>query len=176
MASGGVAEDIEDEEEDYSRSPPSPSLAELTMEGMVLGYDSDEQLYGYFSPRMALGLYDGDEDFSDLSYEDHEPPRRRASALQGGRGRASSLSPPPAGGPWEGGGYDCQFVSEVPHALQCLICTLAAREARQIDCCGKVFCRACLSKLKWSDNSACPNCRETRWKSFADKKSKSPAS
>lgn len=71
-----------------------------------------------------------------------------------------------------GGGYECHFLSVVPDSLQCLICTNAARDAQQVDCCGKVFCKICLRKLRKSQHRACPNCRENKWKSFPDKKSK----
>ena len=73
--------------------------------------------------------------------------------------------------PTETGGYDCLFLSEVPDSLHCLICTLPAKEANQVDCCGKVFCKSCLWKLKRTEHRACPNCRNTKWKSFPDKKS-----
>lgn len=70
------------------------------------------------------------------------------------------------------GGYDCQFVEELPDSLRCLICTNAARDPQQLDCCGKIFCQSCLSQLKRSRNKGCPNCRSKTWKSFSDKKSK----
>ena len=75
--------------------------------------------------------------------------------------------------PLDCGGYDFDFVGDVPAALQCLICTLPAREAQQVDCCGKIFCQSCLVILKKSKNSGCPNCRSRTIKSFADKRSKS---
>ena len=78
--------------------------------------------------------------------------------------------------PLDCGGYDFDFVGDVPAALQCLICTLPAREAQQVDCCGKIFCQSCLIILKKSKNSGCPNCRSQTFKSFADKRSKSECS
>ena len=75
--------------------------------------------------------------------------------------------------PLDCGGYDFDFVGDVPAALQCLICTLPARDAQQVDCCGKIFCQSCLIILKKSKNCGCPNCRSQTFKSFADKRSKS---
>jgi len=69
------------------------------------------------------------------------------------------------------GGYDCDFVKDVPASLQCLICTLPAREPQQVSCCGKIFCLSCLDILKKSKNKSCPNCRNQSWTSFFDKKS-----
>ncbi len=93
------------------------------------------------------------------------------AALGGRRTREEedNSSPPPLEG--ETGGYDLKFINEVPDSLQCLICTSPAQDPQQVDCCGKVFCKTCLSKLKRSDNRVCPNCRNRTWKSFPDKKS-----
>lgn len=127
----------------------SPSYAELVMESMVYDYDSDTgETIGRFSPSVALA------DFAfEVTYSDE------GDSTDGGP-------------PWEGGGYDYHFVSDVPNTLQCLICATVAREAQQVDCCGKVFCKCCLHKLKRAQNKACPNCRKGKWKSFSDKKSK----
>lgn len=148
-----------------SRDTPSPSLAE---QGMVpTGYDSDtDQFYGYFSPRMLLAGFDAAYDSMDqYGYSDEDDNSYIDSCDEGGSHHESP--------PWEGGGYDCEFVFEVPNALQCLICTAVAREAQQVDCCGKVFCKRCLRKLKQGQGrkKPCPNCRKKKWKSFADKKS-----
>ena len=70
------------------------------------------------------------------------------------------------------GGYDCDFVNDVPASLQCLICTLPARDPQQVSCCGKIFCLSCLDILKKSKSNSCPNCRNQSWTSFSDKKSK----
>ena len=65
-------------------------------------------------------------------------------------------------------GYDLDFVDTVPDALICLICTCAAKEAHQVTCCGRVFCKGCLGKLV---TNSCPQCRK-EYKSFQDMKSK----
>ena len=135
----------------------SPSIAELMIDSMVYDYDSDSgEVVGRFSPTMLyanMGFGEYDEYGSDFLDSDEE---------------FTNGAPAP---PWEGGGYDCQFVSDVPNTLQCLICATVAREAQQVDCCGKVFCKGCLYKLKRARNKACPNCRKGKWKSFSDKKS-----
>ena len=66
------------------------------------------------------------------------------------------------------GGYDLDFVDTVPDALICLICTCAAKDAHQVTCCGRVFCKDCLGKLGANN---CPHCRK-EFKSFHDMKSK----
>lgn len=146
----------------YAEREDSPSIAELVMDAMVYtaGYDSDSgEMIGRFSPRMAFHNMGVDEEYADYFGEDSDYSDEMPDLHDEG----------PA---WEGGGYDYQFVSEVPSTLQCLICTTAAREAQQVDCCGKVFCKSCLRKLKRGLRKACPNCRKTKWKSFSDKKSK----
>ena len=68
------------------------------------------------------------------------------------------------------GGHDCRFVSEPPDALNCLICMNVAKDPQQMDCCGKVYCRLCLTEHKKHSNK-CPQCRK-KGNSFNDKKSK----
>ena len=73
------------------------------------------------------------------------------------------------------GGYDYQFVDEkkLPDECTCPICTLVQREAHQVICCGKIYCKSCLDELKRKgDNFDCPNCRnslEGEHKYFPDK-------
>ena len=43
--------------------------------------------------------------------------------------------------------------------MMCLICRLPACNPHQRDCCGKVFCKACLDEHK-KHSSQCPNCRQ----------------
>ena len=59
------------------------------------------------------------------------------------------------------GEYDYTFVAPGPSNEQmCLICHLVARKACQANCCGKIFCKGCLEKLRqYSDEFSCPNCR-----------------
>ena len=64
----------------------------------------------------------------------------------------------------ENGGYNYQFVDEekLPDECTCPICTLVQREAHQVICCGKIYCKSCLDELKSkSDYFKCPNCRSS---------------
>ena len=66
------------------------------------------------------------------------------------------------------GGYDCKFVSEPPDFYICLICTFVAKDAQQMDCCGKVYCRLCLTE-HMKRSKKCPQCRK-EGNSFNDKR------
>ena len=59
----------------------------------------------------------------------------------------------------EAGGYGYTFVDGQPsNDCICSICTLVAREAHQLSCCGKIFCKSCLEKMKEvSSGFDCPN-------------------
>ena len=58
------------------------------------------------------------------------------------------------------GGYDYEFVDKVPEDFTCPIFTLVQKEAHQVICYGKVYCKSCLEKLKKKrDKFLCPNCR-----------------
>lgn len=140
----------------------------------------DAEAYGGYG---GYGSYDSDEDVPAPWWYDQSPPDlvtppsfdqlrhllQTVRVLGAGEGEEESGE---EDAPGEAGGYDCQFISEVPNSLQCLICTLPARKAHQVDCCGKVFCKSCLRKLRKAEHRACPNCREKKWKSFPDKKSR----
>ena len=131
---------------------------------------------------MAYGYYDSDDDYFNYDDDDYLfgggyggdalgfESALVAAALAGraAKEKEKKDSPPPPG---VDGGYELQFISEVPDTLQCLICTYTARDPHQINCCGKIFCNSCLTKLKGSGNRACPNCRDRSWTSFPDKKS-----
>ena len=74
------------------------------------------------------------------------------------------------------GGYDYEFVrlKEIEDEdLFCPICRLVSREPQQSECCGKVFCKVCIDKLKCSEtyNLKCPSCRKEPVLLFADKRS-----
>ena len=73
----------------------------------------------------------------------------------------------------ENGGYDYAFVDPGPSDDQmCPICHLVARKACQANCCGKIFCKGCLGKLRqYSDEFKCPICRKMLGKRyFKDKR------
>ena len=65
------------------------------------------------------------------------------------------------------GGYEHSFVDPLPDDLMCMICHHVAREAHQVECCGKVFCKACITEVNERMGS-CPNCRKASPKIFRD--------
>ena len=65
--------------------------------------------------------------------------------------------------------FNCVFMVEPSDSLKCLICLDVAREARQHEVCGKLFCNECIEK---NLGQPCPNCRAPNPKYFSDKKSK----
>ena len=68
------------------------------------------------------------------------------------------------------GGQQYNFVNPPPDSLICLICTFVAKDALQMNCCGKVYCTLCLTEnMKYSNK--CPNCRQEGM-SFKDTRSK----
>ncbi len=71
------------------------------------------------------------------------------------------------------GGYDYEFVDPVPDECTCPICILVQRDAHQVTCCGKIYCKSCLEELKKKANKfECPQCRSSldgRYKFFPDK-------
>lgn len=65
------------------------------------------------------------------------------------------------------GGYEYNFV-EAPDELLCMVCHHVAREAHQLECCGKVFCKTCINDDRISSY---PNCREPSPRIFRDLRS-----
>ena len=59
----------------------------------------------------------------------------------------------------EDGGYDCDFVEELPDDLACPICLLASREPHLISCCGRKLCHSCVLRIQFA-GQPCPCCRE----------------
>ena len=57
------------------------------------------------------------------------------------------------------GGYDLRF-DDPPDDLVCLVCHMVVREARQVECCGKVFCEYCIGEVN-SRLGHCPNLSKT---------------
>ena len=64
------------------------------------------------------------------------------------------------------GGYEYSFV-DPPDELVCLVCQHIAKDVHQVECCGKVFCKTCITTTKRRLNS-CPNCRKPSPKIFSD--------
>ena len=67
-------------------------------------------------------------------------------------------------------GYDCNFLTEPDDALKCLICLAVAKDPRQHEECGKLFCNECIEK--YGKDKPCPNCKKTGAQFYKDHKSK----
>ena len=67
-------------------------------------------------------------------------------------------------------GYDCNFLSEPDDALKCPICLYVARDPRQHEECGKLFCSECIEK--YGVYKPCPNCRRIGAHFYKDHRSK----
>ena len=61
------------------------------------------------------------------------------------------------------------LLAEPSDRLRCLICLEVAREPKQHENCGKIFCSECIAKNR---DGPCPNCRGTDQKYFLDKRGK----
>ena len=57
-------------------------------------------------------------------------------------------------------GYNYKFVDVPPSDIVCSICKLVAREPRQMECCGKVFCKECIERT-WNSSKICPCCHQS---------------
>ena len=60
--------------------------------------------------------------------------------------------------------------ANVGDSLQCIICSLTATDAQQVD--GKIYCQSCLAAVLKESNNGSPNCRIQSLKTCADKRSK----
>ena len=67
------------------------------------------------------------------------------------------------------GGYEYSF-ADPPDDLKCPVCLHVCREAYQVDCCGKVFCKACIARAK-ERNNVCPTCCKESFNMFKDGRS-----
>ncbi len=136
-----------------------------TGEKMAYGFDSDDD---YFN-------YDDEDDYTYGGFGGYGSETlgldAAVFAALAGRAAREKEKKKDSAPPGIEGGYELQFINEVPDTLHCLICTYTSRDPHQVNCCGKVFCNGCLTKLKGSGNRACPNCRDRNWTSFPDKKS-----
>ena len=45
------------------------------------------------------------------------------------------------------GGYDCNFVDELPEDLICVVCSFALKEPIQLEVCGHRLCKYCFNQL-----------------------------
>ena len=66
--------------------------------------------------------------------------------------------------------YDYNYVEPPPDRLMCKICQLPCREAQKSECCGHVFCKRDLEKMKVATavSYACPICRIESFKTHPD--------
>ena len=62
------------------------------------------------------------------------------------------------------GGYDQDFVEEVPARFICQICAKPYRDPHLTVCCGQYYCQSCLQQwfAKNGGVKQCPHCRATR--------------
>ena len=67
------------------------------------------------------------------------------------------------------GGYEYSFV-DPPDELLCMVCHHVAKEAHQVECCGKIFCKTCITEVN-GRMGICPNCRKASPKIFSDLRS-----
>ena len=69
----------------------------------------------------------------------------------------------------EAGGYECKitekFVSMPLDRYFCVICQHLRRDPRLSVCCGHVFCKSCIDKVK----GPCPMCRDENFVTFPNK-------
>jgi hypothetical protein len=60
----------------------------------------------------------------------------------------------------QSGGYDYDFVNEVPDRLTCQICAKPFRDPHLVVCCGKHYCGSCLTtSFRKMSVESCPHCR-----------------
>ena len=73
--------------------------------------------------------------------------------------------------PNNNGGYDYDLVSQPPDRLICKVCHLPSRDPYLSVCCGHVFCKSCLDKVKNTTaiTNACPVCRDKKFETFPQK-------
>ena len=69
------------------------------------------------------------------------------------------------------GGYDYSFVDTPHDRYICKICHLPSREPYLSECCGHVFCKACLDNVKKAAaiTDACPICRDEEFVTFRNR-------
>ncbi len=62
------------------------------------------------------------------------------------------------------------FITEPNESLKCLICFGVARDPKQHEDCGKLFCKKCLKE--YGKDKPCHYCKEKEPKYFKDERSK----
>lgn len=66
-------------------------------------------------------------------------------------------------------GFTCTF-TDAPKELrtECPICLYILREPHQATCCGSIYCKLCIERVR-SDKKPCPACREASFDVFPDR-------
>lgn len=66
-------------------------------------------------------------------------------------------------------GFTCAFI-DAPKELrtECPICLYILREPHQATCCGSIFCKLCIERVRDS-HKPCPTCREANFNIFPDR-------
>ena len=69
---------------------------------------------------------------------------------------------------YNSGGYDYNFLATPPDRLVCKICQLPCRETQQSECCGSVYCKSDIDRLKASTTTqpTCPFCRSEEFVTY----------
>ena len=65
-------------------------------------------------------------------------------------------------------GHECEFVRQPPNRSECPICLLVLREPHQATCCGKIFCKTCICRLR-DKKKPCPTCKTENFSCYPDK-------
>ena len=82
------------------------------------------------------------------------------------RGRVVASAPAQA----EYGGYDFNFIKQVPEQLHCSICTKVLCDPHLTECCGQHFCESCLKHwFKKQKKTICPHCRHDNFNHMLNK-------
>lgn len=67
------------------------------------------------------------------------------------------------------GGYDYEFLdSSLAVDYECMICHYVARNPRQAQCCGAIYCSSCIARSRRT-SAECPNCRAPSFILIQDK-------
>ena len=70
------------------------------------------------------------------------------------------------------GGYDLEFIDDIPTKFICIICSKVQRDPHLASCCGQHFCESCVKQwLQKAGNSPrpCPHCGVVDWQSTLNK-------
>ena len=63
--------------------------------------------------------------------------------------------------------YRVEFAQQIPEELTCLICSFVTKEPQKMACCGRLYCRKCITEFSKKARK-CPNCQMYYPKSAVD--------